>query len=238
VLTNGLLVGCCRGDFRVSLKQLTFSWVDIKNGLFIPRWEIMSQFLWLDSIIWLTHPFNMSLIPSTPGNSIKNWRIYNLYIHSFWDSRGNTSIHKKSQYYDLFHLVIWIQCILFGSIPLRFDRGMTNIYKELVIHIWICQRTTADEGSKYELGYWSFTISLNTLPHEEILYPILKVSLGWIQCNLNHGKWMIFDKVRVLHISRPWEHGLPHECEAYIWIWGLYTCRKNTIKILMQSTES
>ncbi len=65
-----------------------------------------------------------------------------------------------------------------------------------------------------------------------------KVFLKRTQCNFDHPKPMIFDKVLVLHASRPWEHGLLCECEAYIWIWGLHNHRKNTINILIYIKES
>jgi len=45
-----------------------------------------------------------------------------------------------------------------------------------------------------------------------------KVFSKTTQRNFDHPKPMIFDEVLVLHASRPWEHGLLQEHEAYIWI--------------------
>ena len=58
------------------------------------------------------------------------------------------------------------------------------------------------------------------------------------QCNFVHPKPIIFDKVLVLHVSRPWEHGPICEHETHIWIWGLHNHRKNTINMLIYTTES
>ena len=181
----------------------------------------------------------MSLIPFTRGNFIKNWRSYDLYIHAFWDSRGNTSIHKK---YDLFHLVIQIQHILFGSILLRFDKDITNSYKELVICIWIHHQW--ESYSWWRKQIWIGVLKFHDLTQyatswgDRDLILIWKVSSRQIQFNLNCGKRIICDEAGVPHFSRPWEHSLLHECEAYIRIWGLYNHRKNTIQILAHSTES
>ena len=67
---------------------------------------------------------------------------------------------------------------------------------------------------------------------------IRKFSSREIQCILNRGKWMIFDEVKVPHFSRPWEHSLVCDCEAYIWCWAPYRNKKNIIKILKHYTES
>src|SRR5260370_26081740 len=56
---------------------------------------------------------------------------------------------------------------------------------------------------------------------QEIFCSTRKVFSKIAQCNFDHPKPMIFDKVLVLCVSRLWEHGLLQECEAYIWILGL-----------------